>query len=346
MALSLGSMNVRKLKILLWLGVIAVFGAAGLKAMFMFESWRRGDFHPKPQSTYIAIIEGGFESSEESTPTQDDKKPHSHYTRMWESPLNGHIPDPPKPPEPDEVEPTPVERRLDPLEDILLVSNIMYSSRGDGLVAVQYQDDEPIVSVDEYLLGPGSKLKFPHDEEPGFGEVLRIDPDAVVFSWGGEEVTLRPAVGGSHLAEKKEEKDAASSNLSDREQEALAKYRGSDDTVELKELGKDHFLIGRNVQSRFGNQQFDLGSMVRASNQKRGKGDSEVVIRTVRPEVSRTYGVQGGDVLISINGTPVSSKSQAINYVRQNPDEPKYEVVIQRLGKPITKVFYPPEDDE
>ncbi len=55
-----------------------------------------------------------------------------------------------------------------------------------------------------------------------------------------------------------------------------------------------------------------------------------------------SYGVQTGDVIKSINGNPVSSKEAAINWVKANPDLPRYDVEIERQGKIITKTYVPP----
>ena len=58
--------------------------------------------------------------------------------------------------------------------------------------------------------------------------------------------------------------------------------------------------------------------------------------------VAYSYGVQSGDIIKSINGNPVSSKEQAINWVKAHPDLPRYDVVIERQGKELTKTYIPP----
>lgn len=58
--------------------------------------------------------------------------------------------------------------------------------------------------------------------------------------------------------------------------------------------------------------------------------------------IATKYGVQQGDIIKSINGNPVSSKAQAIEWAKKNPDLPSYTVEIERLGKIITKTYVPP----
>lgn len=54
-------------------------------------------------------------------------------------------------------------------------------------------------------------------------------------------------------------------------------------------------------------------------------------------------GFQSGDILKSINGVSVSSREEAIDYVRANPNEPQYRVVILRVGREQTLTYRNPQ---
>jgi type II secretory pathway component PulC len=209
---------------------------------------------------------------------------------------------------------------------------------------VQYLDDIKAVSMNEVILRVGSSLKYPFNEEPFLGSVKEIRPDAVVFAWGGgEEVISTRKSQGTESGTASSTGEERSATLSDREQELLARHQDSESSIRLDELGPENYLVGtadrRLVQEEYEN----LHNLVRLGEQTGPKG-RELVIQHARPSLQKTYGVRDGDVLISINGVPVKSKNEAINYVRQNPDLPRYDVVLSRLGKEIQKTFYVPDD--
>lgn len=52
-------------------------------------------------------------------------------------------------------------------------------------------------------------------------------------------------------------------------------------------------------------------------------------------------GAKQGDALVSINGKRMTSKSQALSYLKANPDLPSYEVVIMRNGRRIVRRITP-----
>ena len=137
--------------------------------------------------------------------------------------------------------------------------------------------------------------------------------------------------------------DPALVGLTDRERNVLKKFSGRDETIKLSDLGDESYLVGGKERQEYSYEDWTTG--VRIGTRRNQDGGEQVVIKSVRSNIGRTYGVQGGDVLISVNDVAMSSKTQAINYVRQNPDLPKYVVVIKRLGREITKTIYAPPDE-
>jgi len=70
-----------------------------------------------------------------------------------------------------------------------------------------------------------------------------------------------------------------------------------------------------------------------------------IEITTVRPgSIAARHGVQQGDVIKSINGHPVSSESEAIQFVKQNKDNyDVWEVEVWNRGQTRTMTYYPPK---
>ena len=64
----------------------------------------------------------------------------------------------------------------------------------------------------------------------------------------------------------------------------------------------------------------------------------------VKPgSVASSHGLSNGDVVKSINGHPVTSKQEAITFVKNNKDVyDKWEVVVESKGRLKTLVYYSP----
>jgi hypothetical protein len=229
-----------------------------------------------------------------------------------------------------------------PIGDVLEVAAVTYAPENTGRVVIKYRDESLRPKPDETVLGIGAMLVPPYDEAPFHARLKSITPLAAVFDWCGKDIELRP----NQKGEGKRAATAAgpANPLDDGDKAALDKHRDSKLTLNL---GNDRYLVGKDDRANYEKNGERLLNEVRIQEQptadKKGK---EVVLGNVRPtsQLSRTYGVQTGDVLISINGEPVSSKTQAIRYVRENSDLEKYVVVLRRKGKEVTKTILVPRD--
>jgi hypothetical protein len=69
-----------------------------------------------------------------------------------------------------------------------------------------------------------------------------------------------------------------------------------------------------------------------------------IQIKGVKPgSIADRHGVMDGDVIKSINGHPVSSKEEAITFVKNNKDVyDRWEVEIWNKGQTRTMTYYPP----
>ena len=70
------------------------------------------------------------------------------------------------------------------------------------------------------------------------------------------------------------------------------------------------------------------------------KGGKALRVDTVPPDsVLAKHGVQNGDVLVSVNGVAMSTKSEVVDYVKRNKTMSVFEVAIQRRGNIVTKTI-------
>jgi len=75
-----------------------------------------------------------------------------------------------------------------------------------------------------------------------------------------------------------------------------------------------------------------------------GRYDGIEITRVAPGSIAARHGAQTGDVVKSINGHPVSSQQEAINFVKNNEDMyDKWEIVVSNMGQERTVTYYPPE---
>ena len=72
-----------------------------------------------------------------------------------------------------------------------------------------------------------------------------------------------------------------------------------------------------------------------------GGGRSSIELSDVRPgSFPARFGFQSGDRVISVNGHPLASVAEAINWGKLHPNEPQYHVVWERKGVPQQTVIH------
>jgi len=345
--LGLSHRSIRYLRSLVWISTLGVGGTSGWTFYSIFKDFRAGKFRPmRGPAPFQEIIESqrGESNADELT-----IRPLEHYAKLWNCPLHGHLPEP-VPPGPNGGVPPPPEPTLVPIESAvkLHLFTVADEEKKTGIVAVSYRDDnQAAFSLDEYILAIGSPLMYPYDSAPFDGKLIAVSQkEGPVFLWGGEEVALdfdQKDKAAQPLSESGASNESGDVSLTDQDRSSLDRYGGKETTVEVE---KDMYVIGLKDQQGLSD---DYSSYLRdagVAEELDGKGGKKIAFKNVRPNglASKTYGIKSGDVLVSINGVPVSSKSQAIRWVKDHPDLPKYVVVVNRIGQQITKTILVPRN--
>jgi hypothetical protein len=327
------TMQVRHWRMLAWLATTAVAACAGVMLWNIVKNFKGGTYVAQSTTHFSDMIA----KSPGTIPSSDIRVAEwKEYDKLVHCPINGietvkpvadtSTPAPPPPPSKKKI------------EDVLILQVVTFAPEDLGRVVVKYKDDSlsPPPLKDQIVLGVGAKLAAPYDIEPFNATLKSIKPNTAIFDWCGEVVELHP----TKREEVKSDKAATAGagdkkgTLSDEDKKALAQV--SDKTLNL---GNERYLVGTTDQKNIkDNGDKFLGEM-RIAERPGANKKPEVVLSNVRSNsyVARTYGLQNEDVLVSINGTPVSSKSQGYQYVRDNPDLSRYDVVIRRAGREITK---------
>jgi len=114
------------------------------------------------------------------------------------------------------------------------------------------------------------------------------------------------------------------------------------------EVEENTWLIGTEDAQRIGE---NYGKIIAEEtdyrshrNPRTGKGDG-IELREVKPGgIIASHGVQGGDIIKSINGNPVTTPAEAITYIKNHKDEySTWTVVIENKGKERTMVIKSPK---
>ncbi len=335
-------LQTRHWRALTWVATLGVACGAGAMLWTIVKNFRGGHYRSRSSSDFNDIIEKAIGTIKKD---QIGVTPKTDYARLWTSPINGYVKkETPKvegpPPEP----PKPTKK---PIGEVLRVKAVTYAPDDGGRVVIEYKDDSAtsLARTDQLILQVSAKLVQPYDAEPFNGSLKTIKSNAAVFNWCGEEIEIHPT--------RKEEvpRDAKpkgpgggkTAALSDQDEKDLGQHKDAKETIAL---GNERYLVGSDDRDSMNKNGDKFLEDVTIKSRPGADKKPEVVLGGIRPKstLATNYGVQNDDVVVSINGNAVTSKNQAIQWARENPNLPRYDVVIRRKGKEITKTFLVPQN--
>lgn len=262
---------------------------------------------------------------------------------------------PPPPPEPEKSEkapePEPVATTIDKLVQVL-----GYSVDGDdpagGKAILKYL---PEARVPPPRLAPGEVaregvLKFVGDrlDAPISNiRILAVTPAGVEFGYDDERPSevLTPAE--YDLSTRMAHVDVA--DLKERRPDfSIPVARGQSVPTETTALGRNRFRLGVDDMQQFSEDYPRILSEEVRTRRHRdpntGRYDGVEITSVADGSIASRHGARSGDVIKSINGHPVTSQQEAINFVKNNQDMyDKWEVVVSNLGQERTVTYFSPE---
>ena len=236
----------------------------------------------------------------------------------------------------------PPKPRYRPIEEVLMVALIAVDSAdpGGSRAFVKY-----LQSGVEDVLYVGDVLAKPND----YALVHAIHIDRVEFAFkqdgrANESVSPRTPDDSNlivHVGEDGFRKPM---------KKAIPKVvrRSAQNLAETTRLGNNLYQLGTDDLDYFSTNYAEVLTnevKTRTYYDENGRR-SGIEIQSVKSgSTASRHGAQAGDVLISINGNPVSSEQEAIHYVKNNSDKyTVWEVEFERLGKRQTVVYKSPEN--
>jgi hypothetical protein len=333
-------LQARHWRSLTWVATLGVAGGAGTTLWKIVDNFRSGKYRSRSSSDFNTLIEQAPGTIKKD---QIGVTPINDYTRLWTSHYNGFVPKPPEEVKEKTVEPVVPTKK--PIGDVLSVKAVTYAPEDQGRVVIEYKEDSAmaLAHTEQLILKVSAKLVQPYDTGVFNGSLKTIKADSAVFNWCGEEIELHPTRRDELPRDPKPAGKKTKSVGSDPEDDkALALHKDAKETINL---GGERYLVGsddRDNMNKNGDKFLeDMTIKTRTGADKK----AEVVLGGIRPKspLATNYGLQNDDVVVSINGNAVQSKNQAIQWARENPNLPRYDVVIRRKGKEFTKTFLVPQ---
>ncbi|HKB14917.1 MAG TPA: PDZ domain-containing protein [Planctomycetota bacterium] len=277
------------------------------------------------------------------------------YRNLFELDVIGRPP--PAPPSEDIGPPIPPEPPVRPVSDLLRVLSVMFDA-GDPagtrefdlaeftghFCYVQYKDPQLEKSA-EPLLSVGDRLPDPH----GAILVKAIHPDRVVFQRIGgedEEVPVREAEIAPELLQAVVGAGAGpAASLPASAPSSRPAIRASRDwpTTTVEERPNKFKVSASDVEevTERANEIVGTGEITVTPHYRKGESSaSGLRIGSIKPgSILDGKGLKPGDVIKAINGTPIRSREQAIEYAQSHPDLRTFTLEIERLGRPLTLTY-------
>lgn len=233
--------------------------------------------------------------------------------------------------------------QLTPVSDVLEVLMVLVDERdpGESLCLVRLADLQ--ANPRDRWFGVGSTAASPDGEF----SVYRITGEGVEFSFeddGREREFLKPSSRtGADLIASIEE--GAEFKL--RTSTSLIAKAGDlkPDLPKTTERRNGQFYLGTEDAEAFARdyQSILASDVTTRTYMKDGKRAGVELTEVREGSIAARHGAQSGDVVISINGTPVSSQQEAIAFAKANSEQYSvWTVEVLRLGRVETVVYHSP----
>lgn len=360
-------MNLTSFKALLWLGSLALGGYLG---WFLYETIQRwpevNQMLWQDEARQREALEDNVEEQPEAA--RRDLVDYARVSATFHDlDWNGVPPPPPVVDLPEET--TPVERPPTPVADLLNVLYLQKDTRRPerSLAYVRYTDSEILRTVNAARssgggrggssgAGSSAKLKV-GDALPAPYDYVRleaVEANEAIFSFDDEErevetvATLEFERGESGYIVRVEDGEVA------RVPEVDQLIPVNDTPVAFVPesttlIGENRYAIGTDDAETW---QRDYAQILTTEVRHRqwrdpqtGKYAGVQITDVVPGGIAAAHGAQQGDIIKSINGTPVTSVPEAIQYVKNNSDSTTvWEVVVESQGVERVVVYESPPE--
>ena len=346
-------MPIAQIKAFSWLlAAVLTIGLSFYVYTFVTELKQRGPSGLIDQ----AEIKTALEDVPQITEQKDDLIEYQTVRRLFhEGQLNwtGYVPPPPPPPTETEKDKGPT-RNYKPVADLLRVLMIRYDpvDEARSVAFVKYTPDAkvaPAKVVGGYSLHVGDTLEGDLDNIT----VKSIAPNAetgrleVTFSFDEadrdpESLSTEQFEAKTHIVQIGPD---GKPQLKEPTSFPAGTYNRSARRQNTVELSPNNFFLGQADIEKIAQ---DYPSFINEIRPKRhrdprtGRYDGIEIGEVPAGSMGARHGAETGDIIKSINGHPVTSPAEAINFAKNNSDKYNtWEILIERRGKEVTITYTP-----
>ncbi|MEM6674002.1 MAG: PDZ domain-containing protein [Planctomycetota bacterium] len=332
-------MNVAPLKLLSYLTSAGLVGGIGYLGYDYYENGRHASFFDSERAT--EVLNG-----------VQPPPPQQSSALLYESDIRPAVVDfdwTGRPPEErsamDVAELEEVTKPVVPVSDILQVVSLYAfdTDPDESLCLVRFVDTS--VQPRDRWYAVGSTLPSPNENV----SVFRISGAGVEFSFADEERPRETLAAGEGTASGLIARVDDLSKIAVRQRASVIGRREerATSTPRQTELRAGQYYVGTEDASAFAQNYGEILSrdVQTKTYFENGKRAGVEVVEVRSGSIAARHGAQSGDVILSINGHPVSSQQEAIQFAKQNSDRYSvWQVEVLRLGRVETLTYHSPDD--
>jgi len=350
-------MNIGLIKIILWFGVVALFGG-----LFLHLYEFRTDGPARAERWITKDIQEGVFKQPKPERQELPERPYAPVKGMFYA-LNWTGEIPPPPPVVEEkptTKPVVLATPADKLVEVLFIQQDT-SDAERSLAAVKYIGKlagyQSRMKEDAHVIRIGDTLP----EDFDYWELVAIDaaegltfrcttPDA--FDNEPEDVTVAPPKPISG------EIPTADGGVVVRPERNAIPTMSDEDRVEFfrdwpqrtTSIRRNEYRVGTEDSARIQNDYLDILSNEvnhrRWRNPKTGQYEGIEIVSIAADSVAGNFGIRSGDVIKSVNGHPVKSTNEAITFAKNNADYYSvWEVLVWNAGTERTVTIETPPNN-
>jgi len=330
--------NIRQLKSSSWVAC----GMAGVLAVHTFWDIYQGKkvekrYEHRDETYFSEVLTRDIDYGAKETMGPSMYLPED-YQKIWTARIDGSVKPVDKPAGPLGGEEAAAKGPPVPkLQEVVKVSMLLWSADPTArIAAVEYLQTGPATPGSQEAavkdrrlhLTQGEPLSPPWNAPPYNGRVVRIDPAEVVFQWDQGEVVLRPGLApdGGGLPIDQVEFDSEEDVWAALDEQPADTQRRDDGSIIIGL--KDQTFLAEGGAQKVLEEQLTARTITPS-----GGGRSSIELSNVAAgSLPARFGFQSGDRIISVNGHPLASVAEAINWGKNHPNEPQYHVVWERKG--------------
>jgi hypothetical protein len=251
-----------------------------------------------------------------------------------------------------QTEPEPPEPSAVPVAQLVKVMFLSFDSAApeESLCILRYTPESQVRATPPSATGQPGWRKRPGDSLEAPLEHIRVHavkPEGVEFSFRDTARPVELVAPGDYDLLGIVVRDSEDQIVAPERAELVPQHRFDRRPEDTFKVDNTTWQIGTRSAEEFGQNYAEiLANQPHADHRdpRTGRRDGIQVLEVAQGSFAEKHGLSSGDIVKSINGHPVTSKQEAITFVKNNKDVyDKWEVVVESKGREKTLIYYSPQ---